>query len=195
MLFKFFRYLIHLGGFLPLIWLIYTINFNFSTSFGSDPSKEIIHFLGYVALSFFLALFSFRIIVQLCHQTIFLPLHRSLGLWGLFWLVLHILSYLFLELGFNMPLFVNELITRTYLQLGGIAALIFIIIAISSIPIIKRRLKAYWFPLHKLTLIAIILSTIHYYLSLKTYNLDSIFFICLSILFVLWKLFHKKLTT
>ncbi|OBW94716.1 ferric reductase-like transmembrane domain-containing protein [Gallibacterium salpingitidis] len=190
MLFRVIRYLIHFSGVATLLWLIYAVNFNFAV-FGADPIKEIIHFLGYTALIFFLVLFSFRMIVQLTHQNILLPLHRSLGLWGIFWLTLHILSYLGLELGFDTKLFFNEIFTRTYLQIGLLSGLIFSLVATSSIPIIKRRLKKHWFQLHQFALLAVILATLHYFLSLKAYNFDSRLFLGLVALFALFKFFPK----
>ena len=192
MLFKILRYCIHLGGVIPLLWLIYEINFNLVSSFGTDPIKEIIHFLGYTALLFLLILFSFRIITQCLRQPILLPLHRSLGLWGLFWLSLHIVGYLALELGFDFQLFISEIVSRTYLQIGFIAMILLVLIALSSIPYIKRRLGKRGFSLHQLSLLVVVLAAIHYYLSLKAYNIDSLLFLALCGVFVLWKTFARR---
>lgn len=190
---KVLRIVVHLGAFLPLAWLVYAIQFDFENSFGSDPGKEIIHFLGWVAICLFIILFFFRIIDQIFQRDDLLILHRAIGLWALFWLILHIIAYLFLELGFDFSLFVKEVTERFYLQLGLVASLIFILIAISSIPIIRRKLGNNWFRLHQLSLLALCLATLHYYISLKSYDFYSVLFLASAAVFLLWKVIGKRL--
>ncbi|AWX15507.1 sulfoxide reductase heme-binding subunit YedZ [Mergibacter septicus] len=183
----------HLGAFLPLCWLIYALNFNLEQSFGTDPGKEIIHYLGWVAICLFIILFFFRIVDQIFQRNDLLILHRAIGLWALFWLTLHIVAYFLFELGFDFSLFIKEVTERFYLQIGLISAVLFLLIAISSIPFIRRKLGDNWFLLHQCSLIALVLAAVHYYLSLKSYDFYSVFFLASAAVFVLWKMIGRKL--
>ena len=118
------RSLIHIGCLSPLLWLGYILYYgDISQVFGADPIKELIHFLGLTALYIFSALFVLRIITQLNGQAKLRSLHRDLGLWGLFWLCLHLTSYLLFELALDYRLFLSEIIKRPYLIIGAIAFL------------------------------------------------------------------------
>lgn len=187
------RYIIHLTAGLPLIWLGYNLYTDNLSYFGSDPIKEIIHFLGWGAILAIIVLFGFRLIVQLSNNKMLLSLHRPLGLWGLCWGTLHIISYLAFELAFDFSLFLSELLQRFYLQLGLIALLSWVVIAVSSIPYLRRKLSARWFKLHQFSHLVLALAVWHYFLAVKGYDLYSLLFIVLATVFIIWKYFNKSL--
>lgn len=187
------RTLIHTACLLPLIWLGYQLIFGDITRiFAADPIKELLHFLGLTALYIFSALFALRIISRLYRADSLLPLHKTLGLWGLFWLALHIFSYLALELAFDYSLFLSEILQRPYLLLGALAFLLFVCIAASSMPFIRHKLGRYWFLLHQLTHLAILLAIIHYYWSTKGNTLQPLFFLVFAVILIIWKLFGNR---
>ncbi|TNH09446.1 protein-methionine-sulfoxide reductase heme-binding subunit MsrQ [Testudinibacter sp. TR-2022] len=193
-MFNFLRLTIHCAGLLPLLWLGYILNYgDISLIFGADPIKELIHFLGLTALYFFAALFSLRIINRLYGKGRLLALHKTLGLWGLFWLSLHILSYLALELAFDYRLFLNEIIKRPYLIVGVLAFVFFLLPAASSIPMLRHKLAKNWFILHQLSNLAIVLAIIHYYWSTKGIALQPLIFLVFAIMVLAWKFFSNQI--
>jgi sulfoxide reductase heme-binding subunit YedZ len=188
------RSLIHIGCLSPLLWLGYILYYgDISQVFGADPIKELIHFLGLTALYIFSALFVLRIITQLNGQAKLRSLHRDLGLWGLFWLCLHLTSYLLFELALDYRLFLSEIIKRPYLIIGAIAFLLFLSVAISSMPYLRRKMAKNWFVLHQFSNLAILLAIIHYYWSVKSVTLQPLLFMLFAALLLLWKLFSKRI--
>lgn len=188
------RWLIHISCLSPLLWLIYSLKYgDIDQIFGADPIKELIHFLGLTALYIFSTLFILRIISQLISNSQLRNLHRDLGLWGLFWLILHLASYFIFELALDYRLLLSEVIQRPYLLLGSGAFLIFLSIAISSIPILRRKMAKNWFILHQFSNLAIVLAIIHYYWSTKGLALQPLLFLGLAILILLWKFFAKPI--
>ncbi|MGR6980344.1 ferric reductase-like transmembrane domain-containing protein [Testudinibacter sp. P27/CKL/0425] len=182
------RGLIHLGCLLPLLWLGYNVKYgDISQLLGADPIKELIHFLGLTALYIFSALFILRMISQLSANSRLRSLHQDLGLWGLFWLILHLGAYLIFELALDYRLFLNEVITRPYLLLGSFAFLIFLVIAVSSAPVLRRKMAKKWFILHQFSHLAIVLAIIHYYWSSKGLALQPRLFLGFAVLILLWK--------
>ncbi|WP_301098785.1 protein-methionine-sulfoxide reductase heme-binding subunit MsrQ [Otariodibacter sp.] len=187
------RIFIHLGCILPLIWLISVLWIGDETTFGADPIKEIEHFLGYTAIIIFCIMFLLGIILQILKKNQYQILRRPLGLWAFAWAVLHVASYLFLELGLDISLFFSEVISRPYLILGTIAFAILFIMSVTSLPYIKKLLAQYWFKVHQLAYIAIGAAGIHYYLSVKGVTLAPILIGITIAFIVLWKYFGNKI--
>lgn len=184
------RTIIHLSCILPLIWLSYILLIGDSEALGADPSKDLIHFLGYTAIIIFCAMFLLGILLQLFDKNQYQILRRPLGLWAFIWALLHLFSYFILELGGDLTLFTSELLARPYLILGGLAFIVLLIMAITSLPFIKKALGKKWFSLHQLAYPAIILATIHYYWSVKSVTLSPIVISVIMMMIVLWKLWH-----
>ncbi|MGV6988052.1 ferric reductase-like transmembrane domain-containing protein [Testudinibacter sp. P80/BLE/0925] len=190
MLYLLLRIGIHGGCSALLLWLIYTLGYgDISAVFAADPGKELIHFLGLTALYLFSALFLLRILTQLYGNARLRSFHRDLGLWALFWLLLHLVSYLFFELAFDYRLFFTEIATRPYLLIGSLALLLFLAAAVSSLPYLRRKMAKNWFSLHQLSYLAIILGIIHYYWSVKGITLQPLFFIAVAVAIIFFKAF------
>ncbi|OOS00680.1 sulfoxide reductase heme-binding subunit YedZ [Canicola haemoglobinophilus] len=185
------RTIIHLSCFMPLMWLLFVLFSENDTALGADPVKEIEHFLGYTAILIFCAMFVLGILLQLLNKNQYQILRRPLGLWAFAWALLHVASYLFLELGLDFSLFVSELLTRPYLILGGIAFLILLVMAVTSLPQIKTWLGKRWFQIHQFAYVAIACAAIHYYWSSKSLTLSPILVGAVVIVIIIWKYLGK----
>ncbi|MDH2924720.1 sulfoxide reductase heme-binding subunit YedZ [Nicoletella semolina] len=187
-----FRLVIHFGCSVPLIWLTWVLAQDDVAALGADPIKELQHFLGYGAILIFSLMFLLGILLQLWQKNAYQILRRPLGLWAFFWAFLHMLSYFLLELGQDIALFGSELINRPYLILGAVALFILTMMAITSLPNIKRWLGSRWFNLHQLAYPALILATIHYYWSVKSLTLSPVIMILLTSFITAWRLWKKR---
>jgi sulfoxide reductase heme-binding subunit YedZ len=150
------KVLIHLAAFLPLLWIILSINQGW---FSADPAKDIQHFTGRMALKLLLA------------SLLVTRVRRLLGLWCFAWATIHLLSYSFLELGIhNLGLLGSELISRPYLTLGIISWIILLFLAATSTLWSQRKLGKKWQILHNGIYLVLILAPIHYLWSVKTFS-------------------------
>ncbi|MCW9733428.1 ferric reductase-like transmembrane domain-containing protein [Avibacterium sp. 20-15] len=182
----------HLCASSPLLWLVYELGINNGESFGADPTKELIHFLGWISLSLFLALFLFRLIIQLLGRKSLSPIHKIIGLWAIGWAFLHILAYLYLELGFNMELFLSEILTHPYLWVGVTALLLFCVSTTVMLPALRQYLKQKTFILHQFNYLALGCASIHYYWSTKSYNLNAIIYLLFAFSIVAYFLYQRR---
>ncbi|MGX3021494.1 protein-methionine-sulfoxide reductase heme-binding subunit MsrQ [Ursidibacter sp. B-7004-1] len=182
-----YRVIIHLGCFAPFVWLISVLLSGDETALGADPIKEIEHFLGYTAIVIFCMMFLLGIILQLLNKNQYQILRRPLGLWAFFYALLHVASYLVLELNLDFHLFFKELVDRPYLILGGIAFIILLVMTITSLPSIKSALGKKWFTVHQFAYLAIICAGIHYYWSVKSLTLDPIIIGGIICFIVAWR--------
>lgn len=189
---RFWRIFIHLSCISPAIWLGYVLNDDAPNLLGSDPIKEIEHFLGYTAIIIFCVMFFVGIILQLLQKNQYQILRRPLGLWAFVWAALHITGYFTLELGLDINLFFSELFTRPYLLLGFIAFAILTLMAITSLPSLKRKLGQKWFKIHQLAYLAIGLAAVHYYWSVKSVTLAPIIIGVCVLIILIWKCLSPK---
>lgn len=185
----FWRILIHFGCAMPFGWLGYGLLSDNVAIFGSDPLKEIVHFLGYTALVIFFVMFWLGIFLQILGKNHYQILRRPLGLWAFAWATLHVAGYLGLELGLDFALFGQEIIHRPYLLMGFIAFVVLSIMALTSLPALKRRLGKKWVTIHQFAYVAIVLATLHYYQSVKSIRLDAIVITSGVILILFWKIY------
>ncbi|CAM3868619.1 ferric reductase-like transmembrane domain-containing protein [Avibacterium endocarditidis] len=191
------RFLLHFTAGAPFIWLGHELIINQGQYFGADPIKELIHFLGWMALSLFLGVFLFREAIGLFKWHKLKTYHPILGLWAMVWASLHIIAYFYLELGLDTSLFIKELLLRPYLLLGAFAFVIFIFTSVIMLPAIKRYLQRTVFPLHQLTYIALFFAAMHYVWSSKSFQLGAWIYLLTAILLLILKVWkylksHKR---
>ena len=157
--------MIHLISLCVLLYFYILID---SGRLGADPVKEMIHFLGKTALNYLLITLAITPIVKRFKQPLLAHLKRLLGLYAFIWTCLHLTTFLWLELDWEIVLLLEEVIKRPYLTLGMSAWFILLLLSLTSLTPIKRRMKQAWFTLHRWVYVAAILGVIHYYWSVKS---------------------------
>ncbi|AOR63471.1 protein-methionine-sulfoxide reductase heme-binding subunit MsrQ [Pectobacterium wasabiae] len=182
------KVLLHLAGFLPLLWLILSVDQGW---FSADPAKDIQHFTGRMALKLLLATLLVTPLARYGKQPLLIRCRRLLGLWCFFWATLHLVSYSLLELGLDhLDLLGKELISRPYLTLGIIGWLILLALAITSPQAMMRKLGSQWQKLHNFVYLVAILAPIHYLWSVKTLSPQPILYALAALILLLFR--YKK---
>lgn len=175
----------HVSALLPLVWLIFAINYQF---LGGDPAKDIQHFTGIAALRLLLVIASIPILAHYLRLTVLFQTRKLLGLWCFFWAVLHLLSYLLLEIGWgNLSLFFSEIFSRLYLVIGVICWLSLFLMAISSFNWMRIHLGHWWKRIHTLLHPTLLLVIIHYMLSMKTMTPEPIIYLAVAISTIVYR--------
>ncbi|MTD27928.1 protein-methionine-sulfoxide reductase heme-binding subunit MsrQ [Erwinia sorbitola] len=183
------KVLLHLAGFLPLLWLLLSIDQGW---FSADPAKDIQHFTGRMALKFLLASLAVTPLARYGKQPLLIRVRRLLGLWCFAWATLHLVSYSLLELGIsNLSLLGSELISRPYLTLGIICWVILLLLAATSFQKAQRKLGKRWQTLHNAVYLVAILAPVHYLWSVKILSPQPWFYALIAAILLAWR--YKKL--
>lgn len=161
----FIKVIIHLASLSTLVYFYLLIE---SNRLGADPVKEMIHFLGKTGLNYLLITLAITPLSKRFRQPLLSRLKRLLGLYTFVWISLHLTTFLWLELNWQIGLLVEEVIKRPYLTFGMIAWFILLLLSITSLNAIRRKMKQTWFTLHRWVYVAVILGGIHYYWSVKS---------------------------
>lgn len=186
------KVIIHLLSMSTLMYLFILIE---NDKLGADPVKEMIHFLGKTALNYLLLTLAVTPLCKRLKAPLLGRIRRLLGLYCFAWACLHLLTFLWLELDWEITLLITEVIQRPYLTLGMLAWIILLVLSITSINSIKRKMKRVWFSVHRWIYVAVLLATIHYYWSVKSGLTEPLiyFVICFFLLRERHQLFNRWL--
>ncbi|SGZ00068.1 Putative uncharacterized protein [Moritella viscosa] len=156
---------IHILAIMPLVYLGLAIN---ADALGGDPVQAVIHFLGKGALNLLLATLVISPLAKRYKEGLLISTRRLVGLYCFFYATLHLAAFVWLDLGGDLGLFIQELIKRPYIWLGMIAFIILLLLALTSPMWARRKMRLSWKKLHRLIYLAALLTPLHYYLSVKS---------------------------
>lgn len=157
---------------LPFAWWVVR---GLTDGLGANPIEATTRYMGDWALRFLLIALAVTPVRVLTGWTPIARLRRMLGLFAFFYVVLHVMSYVGLDLFFDMPLLLQEVLKRRYITVGMFALVILIALAATSTDgIVKRLGGARWRRLHSLVYPAAIAGVIHYYMMVRAGFLEPL---------------------
>ena len=152
------RLIIFLCALIPFAWLVFN---TITHQLGADTAKNFVLFTGEWTIYFLFITVSVTPLRRLLKWNWLMPHRRMLGLFALFYGLLHLLSYLIFILGLDFSRLVSETLKRPYITVGFPALLILVALGITSTQKMMRRLGKNWVKLHRLVYLALILAWIH----------------------------------
>jgi sulfoxide reductase heme-binding subunit YedZ len=152
---------------LPFAWLVYGVLaatlWNADT-LGANPAEHLIRATGDWTLRFLcivLAVTPLRVITSTPALARF---RRMLGLFAYFYVLLHLLSYSWLDMGFDVPDIAKDIAKRPFILVGFSAFLLLTPLAATSFnAAIKKLGAARWQLLHKLVYLIAGLGLLHFF--------------------------------
>jgi sulfoxide reductase heme-binding subunit YedZ len=187
-----FKVFIHLAALLPLVNAYYLA---LSDQLGADPVEAIIHFTGIGAFNLLLLSLAITPISKQFKISMLLKVRRLVGLYSFTYALLHLLNFLVFEVQFDWSLFLSEIVERPYMTFGMAGLLILLMLAITSISSLKKRMGKQWQKLHNWVYLATVIVGIHFYWSVKSEIIEpSIYlFITFALLSFRFKKFKKRM--
>jgi sulfoxide reductase heme-binding subunit YedZ len=177
--------LLHLLAVLPLIWLFFALHYGWLSA---DAAKDIQHFTGRMALKCLLVTLLISPIAKYLKQPLLIRVRRLTGLWCFAWASLHLLSYLFLELGITQyRLLGEEILHRPYLTLGMACWLILLALAATSTRKLQQWMGRRWQTLHNGVYLVAILAPVHYIWSVKILSPLPLLYAGAAFLLLIWR--------
>lgn len=150
---------------LPLAWWIARA---LTVGLGANPIEATTRYMGDWALRFLLIALAVTPVRRLTGWTPVARLRRMLGLFAFFYVVLHVMSYVGLDLFFDLPLLAQEIVKRRYITVGMFSLVILIALAATSTDGMTRRLGGVrWRRLHRLVYPAALAGVLHYYMMVR----------------------------
>ncbi len=146
---------------LPLAWLVYGI---FTNNLGANPAEYLVRSTGDWTLRMLcvvLAVTPLRVITSTPQLARF---RRMLGLFVYFYVVLHLLSYSWFDMSFDVADIINDIIKRPFILVGFSAFVLLTPLAATSFNLAIKTLGAKrWQLLHKLVYLIAGLGILHFF--------------------------------
>ena len=176
---------------IPLVWLVHQ---TLTNQLGADPAKVIVLFTGEWAIYFLFITLAVTPLRKLIHFQKFhfrwlQPHRRMLGLFALFYAILHVIAFLVFILGLDFSRFAKELVERPYILITIPAVVLLIALGITSTQAMMRRLGKNWLRLHKSIYIIAILAWVHVLMQVRSSYFDAVLFGGILLLLLLPRLY------
>ncbi len=172
------RVLIFFLALIPLVFIIYK---TLTNQLGADPAKTIVLFTGEWAIYFLFITLAVTPLRRLIHVDRFhfrwLQVHRRmLGLFTLFYALLHVMAFLVFILGLDLTRFGKELVERPYILVTIPAVILLIVLGMTSTKAMMRRLGKNWIRLHKGIYLIAVLAWLHVFMQVRSSYFDAVIF-------------------
>ena len=154
------RVVLHLLCWLPLAYLVWGV---FSGGLGANPAEALIRSLGDWALRMLCVALAITPLRQWLHWLQLAAYRRMLGLYTFFYASLHWLAYVVFDMGLDWAGIVADLPKRPFILVGTVAWLVLLVLAVTSIPALVRRLGGKrWQKLHRAVYAVAALAVLHF---------------------------------
>ena len=161
---------LYLVSVFPPAWFLYL---GLTGGLGVEPIKELEHLLGELALQLFIVTLAVRPLRDWTGINL-LKHRRALGLITFFYVALHLLVWLALDVGIWSEIWA-DIVKRPYITVGMAAFVLMIPLAITSNNLSLRKMgPKRWRGWHKLTYPAAVFGAVHYVMLAKGFQIEPL---------------------
>lgn len=164
---------------LPVVWLVWQ---GFIGGLGVEPIRALEHELGEIGLQLLLAGLCVTPLRRYLGLNL-LKFRRALGLVAFFYITLHLLVWLVLDVQIPAQIWA-DIVKRPYITVGMLAFVLMVPLALTSNNASVRRLGARWRRLHWLTYPVAVLGALHFVLLAKGFQIEPLIYLALALLLV-----------
>ncbi len=171
-------WVLYVAGVMPAIWLVVLL---LNGGLGVDPVKVLEHRAGKIGLQFLVA---GLVVTPLGRFTgiKLIKFRRAIGLLTFFYIALHLMIWLALDIQFYWGEIWTDILKRPYITIGMTGFLALLPLALTSNNTsVKRIGAAGWRKLHKLTYLAAIAGALHYVWLVKGWQVEPLVYMAVVI--------------
>jgi sulfoxide reductase heme-binding subunit YedZ len=173
---------------LPFAWLVYNV---ITQNLGANPQEALIRSTGDWTLRFLCIVLAVTPLRTISNTPGLARFRRMLGLFVYFYVVVHLLSYSWFDMGFDIPDIAKDIAKRPFILVGFAAFVLLTPLALTSFnKAIKAMGAKRWQLLHKLVYVIAGLGILHFFWMRAGKNNFAEVFVYAAILAVLlgWRL-------
>jgi methionine sulfoxide reductase heme-binding subunit len=146
---------------LPFAWLVFAA---FTNQLGANPAEALVRSTGDWTLRFLCIVLAVTPLRTLTNTSALARFRRMLGLFVYFYVVVHLLSYSWFDMEFDVAAIIKDIIKRPFILVGFSAFLLLTPLAATSF---NRAIKALgakrWQLLHRLVYVVAGLAVLHFF--------------------------------
>ncbi len=175
---------------LPALYYAYG---TWQDTLGANPLEAVIRGLGDWALRILLLTLLMSPLRRLINWAQALRLRRMLGLYAYFYVVMHLLGYLWFDQFFDWEEIWFDVLERPFITIGMVAFVLLTPLAITSTKGMIRRLGKNWKRLHSLVYLISILAVIHFWWMVKLDVTEPVIYSGVLVILLAERLYRKYL--
>jgi len=161
---------------------------------GANPIEKITHWTGLAALNCLLVTLAISPLRRITGHNELIRLRRPIGLFAFFYTILHLLTYVVLDLFFDFSVVIEDILERPYITVGFVAFVLLIPLAVTSTKGWIRKLGKRWATLHALVYVSTGLAVLHFWWKEKADFRDPLVFAVIFAVLMLLRLPRLKQT-
>ncbi len=163
---QFLRALVVLNGAVPLVMLLWDA---YRGQLGANSVNNALHITGILSLVFLILSLLMSPLKWATGWGGWIAFRRALGLYGFFYAIVHLVIYVGFDRALSLSSTLNEIWMRRFLQVGAVAIVLMVPLAVTSTNgMIQRMGPKRWKLLHRSAYAVAILGVLHYYMLVKS---------------------------
>ena len=164
----------------------------FNDNLTADPIEEILHRTGIWSLRILLITLLMTPLKVMTGSAVFIRVRRLFGLFTFFYATLHLVVYVWLDLGLDWAHFFEDVVERPYITVGMLAWLLMLPMAITSNRHMVRKLGQWWKKLHRAIYAVIALGCLHFLWLVKSDVTEPLIYTGIGLTLLLFRIIHHK---
>ncbi len=169
--------------------------FEITGSLGADPVENLQDRFGNWGLRFVLIALTITPFRLRTGWNWLARFHRMLGLFAFFYILMHFLTWLFLDQGLLLSAIAEDIVKRPFITIGFSAFLIMTALAATATAGMRRRLGRRWQKLHNWVYIAAVLGVWHYWWQVKLDANDPMIYAAVLAILLIYRIWHRQVNT
>lgn len=181
-----------LACFAPIVWLAWK---GFAGALGANPIEALIRQLGVWGLRLLLVGLAITPAARILRMPRLVRFRRTIGLFAFAYIVLHLFSYIGVDLFFDFKQLWKDILKRPFITLGMLAFVLLIPLAVTSTNgwVIRMGRQA-WSRLHWLIYVIVPLGVVHYYLLVKADHRPPLVYGAILAVLLGWRVWERVRT-
>ena len=157
-----------------LLWIGMFIN----GSLGINPIKILMDKLGEMALRLIILTLLVSSLSQIKYLRSLQNLRRLIGLTAFYYVLLHLISYVFLDHFFNFSFILRDIVKRPFITFGFLSFVLLIpLVSTSTNRMVKILTLKVWKKIHYLIYAGVLLGALHFYLLTKADKTEPLIYL------------------
>ena len=174
-----------------LLWVGMFIN----GTLGINPIQVLMDKLGEMALRLIILTLLVSSLSQIKYLRSLQNLRRLIGLTAFYYVLLHLMTYVFLDHFFNFSFIVKDIVKRPFITFGFLSFVLLLpLVSTSANRMVKILTFKTWKKIHYLIYVGVLLGALHFYLLTKADKTEPLIYLVIIGTFLLWRVVKYILT-
>ena len=174
-----------------LFWVGMFIN----GTLGINPIKVLMDKLGEMALRLIILTLLVSSLSQIKYLRSLQNLRRLIGLTAFYYVLLHLMTYVFLDHFFNFSFILKDIVKRPFITFGFLSFVLLLPLVLTSTNrMVKKLTFKLWKKIHYLIYAGVFLGALHFYLLTKADKTEPLIYLIIIGTLLMWRVVKYILT-